>query len=310
VNAAFLAIELLLLHRKFHFDLIEVPNWEGIGAFSVICPQLPIAIRHHTSTEDSGTSQQRQPTLRTRSVITLENFAQSRARLHIVHSAYMATKLSTQYANYQIKHIRHLFTPTPLKSTEPAAKPRSGEGVILSVGGLSPRKGIDTLLLAAKEFLEKLPGWELRLVGIDRKKQYKQIVQSRFSPELAQRVVFEGFVEESNLHKHYRECDIYVTASLYESFGLTCLEAMWHSKPVVAARAGALPERVDDGRNGLLFEPMNATQLADQLCKLAFDPAMRQRMGAAGHAMATTYCDNKIACAGYRDAADSLLAAS
>jgi glycosyltransferase involved in cell wall biosynthesis len=64
------------------------------------------------------------------------------------------------------------------------------------------------------------------------------------------------------------------------------LEAMSCGLPVIASRIGGLPELVIDGVNGLLFEPGNASELADRIRLLWRDPELCQRMGRAGRQMA------------------------
>jgi glycosyltransferase involved in cell wall biosynthesis len=71
-----------------------------------------------------------------------------------------------------------------------------------------------------------------------------------------------------------------------EPFGLVAVEAMAIGKAVVAASHGGLPEIVDDGTTGLLFEPNNAVALADALSCLISDRPLRTRMGAAARQVA------------------------
>jgi glycosyltransferase involved in cell wall biosynthesis len=71
-----------------------------------------------------------------------------------------------------------------------------------------------------------------------------------------------------------------------EPFGMVALEAMAVGKAVVAANHGGLPEIVDDGTTGLLFEPNNAIALADALSRLISDRPLRTRMGAAARHVA------------------------
>jgi glycosyltransferase involved in cell wall biosynthesis len=76
--------------------------------------------------------------------------------------------------------------------------------------------------------------------------------------------------------------DVFLAPSHREGFGIVTLEAMNESTPVIASRAGALPEIIVDGETGLLVPPKSPQQLADAMEALATDPARRAAMGEAG----------------------------
>jgi glycosyltransferase involved in cell wall biosynthesis len=72
-----------------------------------------------------------------------------------------------------------------------------------------------------------------------------------------------------------------VAPAVDEPFGLTVPEAGSYGLPVVAARSGAFPELVEEGRTGLLFAPGDVGQLADALERLIGDASLRRQLGAA-----------------------------
>lgn len=80
--------------------------------------------------------------------------------------------------------------------------------------------------------------------------------------------------------------DIYVHPSPEEAFGMAVVEAMLAGRPIVAARSCALPELIDDGTTGLLFEPQNPQDLARQVERLLDDPALATRLAHAADASA------------------------
>jgi glycosyltransferase involved in cell wall biosynthesis len=71
--------------------------------------------------------------------------------------------------------------------------------------------------------------------------------------------------------------DIYVLPSLSEALPNSLIEAMACGCACVASRVGGIPEIIDDGQSGLLFEGGNSAQLADRLRQLVSDASMRQR---------------------------------
>lgn len=76
-------------------------------------------------------------------------------------------------------------------------------------------------------------------------------------------------------------CHLTLLPSRQESFGLSALEAMACGVPVLASRAGGLPELIEDGVDGLLFDPDNPQEAIDKGVALLSDPSARERMGAA-----------------------------
>ena len=100
--------------------------------------------------------------------------------------------------------------------------------------------------------------------------------------DLQGRVAFTGRLSTEELVKYYNSAEVAVTASVYEGFGLPAAEAMACGVPVVATRAGALPEIVDHGANGILVPPADARALAEAIRQLLLDGALRKRMGEQG----------------------------
>ncbi len=78
--------------------------------------------------------------------------------------------------------------------------------------------------------------------------------------------------------------DVMVMPSHQEGLGVAALEAMAAGLPVIASRVGGLPEAVVDGATGLLVPPNDAAALAAAIARLAADPELRRRFGAAGSA--------------------------
>ena len=95
--------------------------------------------------------------------------------------------------------------------------------------------------------------------------------------------------------------DLFFLPSSQESFGLGALEAMACGVPVLASRAGGLPEVVDDGETGLLFEPHDVDGFAAASLELLRDDARRQTMGAAARERAINLFSPDIVVPRYED---------
>ena len=140
------------------------------------------------------------------------------------------------------------------------------------VGRVSPEKGISTLLKVAKEN----PHIPFKLAGAHHR-----------MPELPQtapsNVQILGHLNPLKLKSFYASCRLTVVPSLwFEAFPLVLVEAMMHGKAVVCSRIGGLPEIVEDGVTGLLFEPGNANDLAEKILYLWERPELAVKMGQAG----------------------------
>jgi glycosyltransferase involved in cell wall biosynthesis len=157
--------------------------------------------------------------------------------------------------------------PHAIDIPESAADAGAGSYAAFS-GRFVPEKGIDIFLAAAAK--SGVPAKLSRNVGhfvtID-------------LPENADVVVTS---ERHELDAYYRAARMLVFPSRwFETYGVVGAEAMSHGIPVVAARIGALAQLVDDGVDGLLYEPGNVDDLARQMRRLWDDPELARRLGAA-----------------------------
>jgi glycosyltransferase involved in cell wall biosynthesis len=80
----------------------------------------------------------------------------------------------------------------------------------------------------------------------------------------------------------YARAAVVVCPSRREGFGVACLEAMAHARPVVATGVGGLRDLVVDEETGLVVSPGDSTALRAALQRLLDDPALRRRLGPPG----------------------------
>jgi glycosyltransferase involved in cell wall biosynthesis len=133
----------------------------------------------------------------------------------------------------------------------------------LYFGRLSREKGVRTLLKAYKELKGDIP---LVVVGDGPEKTDLQKVAS----DLGLPVIFTGYLSGQTLHDTIGCArSIVMSSECYENAPLSILEAFAHGKPVIGARIGGIPEMIDDGVNGLLFEPGNVDDLSEKLSLMA-----------------------------------------
>jgi glycosyltransferase involved in cell wall biosynthesis len=159
---------------------------------------------------------------------------------------------------------------------------------ILYLGRLSPEKGVEHLLRAYKEL--KCRHVPLMIAGDGSAAEVARL--RGLAAALGLRgVQFCGFKSGSEAEHLLRECIFAVVPSIwYENLPNVVLEAFVHAKPVVASRIGSLPEIVEDGVEGLLFEPSDAKDLAAKMDALLSAPAWARELGErAEHAAATRF---------------------
>ena len=146
------------------------------------------------------------------------------------------------------------------------------KGYALYLGRLSNEKGIRTLLEAHDKLNSAIP---LKVVGAG------PLAESLLSayPD----VQFIGYKTGAELNDLIGEAAFVVVPSeCYENCSMSVLEAMASGKAVIGSNLGGLPEQIEDGVSGFLFEPGNAHDLAEKMARLMQDRALRQDMGRAG----------------------------
>ncbi len=148
---------------------------------------------------------------------------------------------------------------------------------VLSVCRFYPRKRLHLILEAAAFLRDRIPGLAVRLVGNGPEAAGLRELHGRL--RLADTVEFLGDVTREQLAAEYNRCDLFCLPSVQEGFGVVFLEAMGAGKPIVAARAAAVPEVVP---YGVLVERDNAEALAAGIESLYRAPALRAKLAAAG----------------------------
>jgi glycosyltransferase involved in cell wall biosynthesis len=108
-------------------------------------------------------------------------------------------------------------------------------------------------------------------------------------------VEFLGTISRRELADRYRRAAVFCLPSRQEGFGIVFLEAMAHAKPIVAAKAAAVPETVSDGVVGILAEPNAPDAFARGLASLLADHDLRQSMGEAGRRHVEAYRADRVA---------------
>ena len=175
--------------------------------------------------------------------------------------------------------------------------------LLLFVGRLEWRKGVATLLHALRIVAKEIPRVKLVVVGGkifgkkangDDMKEYNRLSMIADKIGVADRVRFTGAISHGYLPKFYSAADILIIPSYYEPFGLVALEGLCAGTPVIASRTGGLMTTIQDGINGLLFEPRNPPDLAEKILTLYRSPQIAAALALRGQSDIKRYSWSRI----------------
>jgi phosphatidylinositol alpha-1,6-mannosyltransferase len=173
------------------------------------------------------------------------------------------------------------------RSTDLAARYQlQGRRVLLTVGRLYARKGMDRVIESLPAVLHDFPDLVYLIVG---EGSYRTTLEHLVSTRGLQRhVVFAGAVPDHELAEHYSLGDVFVMANREmpdgetEGFGLVFLEANACGIPVIAGVAGGSVDAVTDRVNGLVVDGADVAAIAEAIGQMFRDDALRERLRAGG----------------------------
>lgn len=137
----------------------------------------------------------------------------------------------------------------------------------LYFGRIAEEKGVETLVKAYKE----LPEYELKIMGDDTTDEANRL-KEYIKDNHIKNIEFLGFKSGKEIDEIIDNARFTLIPSIwYDNLPNTALESFIHSKPVIASNIGSLPELVQDGYNGYLFEPGNERELIEKIKKFDDD---------------------------------------
>jgi glycosyltransferase involved in cell wall biosynthesis len=269
--------------KRHDIEIVEAVYWGAEALLYSLKRRAPLVVRIDTSASDilraktySGINE----LLSLKVLSCLEDFSAKRADLIVANSRYMyASVLERLHIDstrvYIVQHAidteRYKFVESDIR--ERLALPRDVP-LVLFVGRLEAIKGHHILCQAIPQIIRSMPTVKFVLVGRDTNtapgggsvKSYinEQARNNGFGDNL----VFIDFLPEDELIKLYSACDLVISHSLHESFGLVVVEAIACGKPVVATSTGIVPELGLDGKGGIVVEFGDAVGLAEATMKM------------------------------------------
>lgn len=165
--------------------------------------------------------------------------------------------------------VKLLYNGIDVRLVQPA---EGDEGYVLYLGRLVKEKGVETLLKAHASAGSQ---WPLVVAGTG---PLEDVLKAQYNPS-----ILVGHLQGEALVKAIKGAAVVVVPSeWYENCPMSVLEAMAYGKPVVGSRMGGIPELIEDGQTGFLYDAGNVDALNAVLGKLMSSSELRQQMGAAG----------------------------
>lgn len=222
----------------------------------------------------------------------LEGIHVKRARFVVTTSLYSASRLKDLYGIPKV----HAIIPEmidlsrwqlALSQCDETRDP--GKFIVLCVCRFYPRKRVELLLHAAQMLQQRISTLEIRIVGGGPESRNLHTLREKMS--LANVTIRED-IGQSQLVREYHNCDVFCLPSVQEGFGIVFLEAMATGKPIIAARATAVPEVV---RHGILTEPGNVEEIAKAILDLYDNHSMLYDLGQAGREFVQNFDSPRVA---------------
>lgn len=162
--------------------------------------------------------------------------------------------------------------------------------IIIYIGRIDWRKGIETIIRAFPLVLKKLSKFEKDLKTIiiggkigkrgdmADKQEIKRLKNISQELGIEKKVLFLGRRDQEKLRYYYSSSDIFITPPYYEPFGMTALEAMRCGIPIIASNIGGLSYIIQNRKTGLFFPPGNHRILAKKIVELFINKKLRNKL--------------------------------
>jgi phosphatidylinositol alpha-1,6-mannosyltransferase len=281
-------LEALRIIKKHDIDVVCIGelnsgSWLGIACQRLLGSKMISYIHGEEVTAETqfrSFGQQRRTYLRhADAVVAVSNFTKN-ALMRLM--AVPAEKITLIHNGVNTER----FTPGMKSNALISRHNLQGKKIILTVGRIVPRKGLDTVIRALPRVLQKFPNAHYLIVG---EGEYRSTLAHLVdNMGVADHVTFTGRVVDKELVDYYRLCDVFAMPNRdmpggdTEGFGLVFLEANACGKPVIAGRAGGAVEAVKDEENGLLVDGWSIEEVIEALIRLLTDRALYQRISNRG----------------------------
>jgi len=161
-----------------------------------------------------------------------------------------------------------------------------GKKIVLTAARVVPRKGQDFVISTLPQICKHIPDLLYVIAGGGEPEEIKRLQLLARENNVADKVVFTGYVDEETKLALYNACDLYVMISKslndnkdIEGFGITFLEANCCEKVVIGSNAGGIPDAIESGASGFIISPNDNELFVKYVCTLLENDKMRNEMG-------------------------------
>ncbi|MBI2559329.1 glycosyltransferase family 4 protein [Candidatus Woesearchaeota archaeon] len=161
------------------------------------------------------------------------------------------------------------------------------EKILLSIGALIERKGIDIILNSLPIILKSYKNLKYFIIGKGAEKENLQNLVKKLG--LEKYVVFTGIISDDYLANFYNICDIFILMSRtinekegVEGFGIAYIEASYFGKPVIGGKSGGTADSIINNVTGYRIDPTNTKELARKVVALLKDAKLSRKLGNKG----------------------------
>jgi len=172
----------------------------------------------------------------------------------------IANRVKVIYNGVDIKKEEYILNKEEIKYFRASLGFGERDFIISVVGRLEEQKGHLRFLEAVKELIPEL---KLKIVFVGEGSRRDAIQNFIDVNQLSEYVVLAGFQPETQ--KYIEIADLVIVPSLWEGFGIVVCEGMIKNKIVLASNVGGIPEIIDDGVNGFLYNINDANQLKSKI---------------------------------------------
>ncbi len=279
------------LIKKYHIDIVEVPNFSAEGFVYSLFKKTPLVTRLHTHFSEVIEFSEWQKTFDRYLSCRLEDSVILKSDL-VICSTQKHKEVIFDEIGLDSKNTEIIPLGVPLPDLKENNSKHNHPLTILFVGRLEKRKGIHILFKAIPHVLEEFPDTKFLIIGRDtyvskdfisfsgkEEDSSKKKLTESIPKKYLKNIYLLDYVDSRTLSQYYSSCDIFVAPSLYESFGFIYIEAMSYAKPVIGCGVGGVPEIIKDGEVGILVPPQDHIRLAEAIIRLYRNSALRLKLG-------------------------------